>query len=90
MPNQDDAAAAINATVQRITELNEQLLASAKSSGSVALEAYEKALRSMLDLQEKAAGATQLDWVTNIAATHAKFVQEVSTAFVDAARQALK
>ena len=36
------------------------------------------------------AGASQLDWVSNIATAHAKFVQDVSAAYVSAAREMLK
>lgn len=85
-----DGGQAVDAAVQRITELNERIVESTKSSGQAALDAYETALQSMLEFQEKAAEATQLDWVSNIAAAYAKFVQDVSTAFVAAARQALK
>jgi hypothetical protein len=81
--------AAIEAAIARIRELNERLIESAKTAGLVALDAYEKALKSMVDFEEKVASASQLDWVSAVAATHAKFVQDVSAAYINAARQTL-
>jgi hypothetical protein len=82
--------AAIEAAIGRIRDLNERLITSSKSAGLVALDAYEKALESMIDFEEKVASASQLDWVSAVAATHAKFVQDVSAAYINAARQTLK
>jgi predicted RNA-binding Zn ribbon-like protein len=73
----------------RIRELNERLIASSKAAGSTTLEAYEKALESMLGLEEKVAGASQLEWVSAIAQTHAKVVRDISSAYAKAAREML-
>jgi len=85
-----DQAGATEEAVQRIRELNERLIQSAKAAGNVSLDAYEKALQNLVEFQERAAGASQLDWVTSIASAHAKFVQDVSSAYVSAAREMLK
>jgi len=89
-----DAAAqmtgATDEAVQRIRELTERFIESAKSAGNQSLDAYEKSLRNLVEFQERAAGASQLDWVSSIAAAHAKFVQDVSAAYVSAAREMLK
>jgi predicted RNA-binding Zn ribbon-like protein len=89
-----DAAANVTAATeqaqQRIRELTERFIDSAKSAGNQSLDAYEQSLRSLVEFQEKAAGASQLDWVSNIATAHAKFVQDVSAAYVSAARDLLK
>lgn len=85
-----DPTAAAEEAVQRIRELTERFIESAKAAGNQSLDAYEKALQSLVEFQEKAAGASQLDWVQNIAQAHAKFVQEVSNAYVSAAREMLK
>lgn len=83
-------SAAVEAAIERIRELNERLIATSKSAGLVALDAYEKALKSMVDFEEQVASASQLDWVSAVAATHAKFVQDVSSAYINAARETLK
>ena len=89
-----DAAANINAAtedaVQRIRELTERFIESAKAAGNQSLDAYEQSLRTLVEFEEKAAGASQLDWVSNIATAHAKFLQDVSAAYVSAARNMLK
>jgi hypothetical protein len=84
------STAAAEETVQRIRELNERFITSAKAAGNQSLDAYEKSLQNLVEFQEKAAGASQLDWVSTIAAAHAKFVQDVSAAYVTAAREMLK
>jgi len=89
-----DAAANMTAAgeeaVQRIRELTERFIESAKAAGNQSLDAYEQSLRTLVEFQEQAAGASQLDWVSNIAAAHAKFVSDVSAAYVSAARSMLK
>jgi hypothetical protein len=85
-----DAASAVEAASERIRELNERILSSAKQAGSTSLDAYEKALQSLVDFEQKAAGATQLDWVSAVADAHARFISEVSGAYVKASRELLK
>jgi hypothetical protein len=81
---------AVEETVKRIEEMNKRMIESSKAAGRVALDAYENALKSMLDFQEKVANASQLDWVSALANTHAQFVQEVSAAYIKATRETLK
>ena len=89
-----DAAANVSAAtdeaVRRIRELTERFIESSKAAGNQSLDAYEQSLRTLVEFQERAAGASQLDWVSTIAQAHAKFVQDVSDAYVSAARQMLK
>ena len=85
-----DPAKAADESVQRIRDLTERFIESAKTAGNSSLDAYEQSLRTLVEFQERAAGASQLDWVSNIAAAHAKFVQDVSAAYVSAAREMLK
>ena len=89
-----DAAAAATAAsdeaVHRIRDLTEQFIEAAKTAGNQSLDAYEESLRTLVEFEQRAAGASQLDWVSNIASAHAKFVQDVSAAYVSAARNMLK
>ena len=75
---------------QRIRELNEKLIDGAKAAGTTALDAYEKTLQSMVDFEEKVAGASQLDWVSALAQAHAGFVRDMTAAYTKAAREVLK
>jgi hypothetical protein len=83
-------SASVEETIKRIEEMNQRMIDSSKSAGRVALDAYEKALQSMLDFQEKVAGGSQLDWVSALAATHAQFISDVSAAYIKATRETLK
>lgn len=80
----------VEETTQRIRDLNERLIESSKSAGVVALDAYEKALQSLADFEQKVAKASQFDWVTALAATHAKFITDLSTSYTTAVREQLK
>lgn len=79
----------VEEATQRIRDLNERLIESSKSAGLVALDAYEKALQSLADFENRVASATQLDWVSALAETHAKFVADLSTSYTKAARDLL-
>ena len=77
-------------TANRIRELNEKLLQLGKESGQSSLDTYEKALQSLVDFEKSVASRSQLDWVTGLANTHAKFVQDLTGFYIKAAREALK
>ena len=85
-----DMTAAGEQAVQQIRELTERFIEAAKTGGNQSLDAYEKSLRSLVEFQERAANASQLDWVSSIATAHARFVQDMSSAYVNAAREMLK
>ncbi len=82
-----NATAAAEETVSRIREMNERLITGSRAAGLASLDAYEKALENMVTLQEQTAGATQLEWVNALTTAHARYVQDVSKAYTDAARE---
>lgn len=82
--------AAVEAATQRVRELNEKLVVAAKDAGLVALEAYEKSLQSLVDFEAKVASSSQIDWVSALAATHARIIQDLSASYTQAAREMLK
>lgn len=89
-----DATAAITPnveeTVQRIRDLNEKLITAAKQSGNLSLDTYEKTLAGIVEFETKIANASQLDWISALVNAQTSFVSEVSSAYVAAARDALK
>ncbi|RNI19657.1 hypothetical protein [Flexivirga caeni] len=92
-PAADSAAAFtpdFESAAERVRELNEKMIEATKKSGNLSLDAYEKTLQGLVDFEEKAAGASQLDFVSALAKAHAAFVTDVSSAFTSAARDALK
>jgi hypothetical protein len=74
---------------QRVRDLNERLIVSSKAAGLGALDAYEKTLKGLVDFEHKVAGASQLEWVSALAATHTAFVQDMSAAYTKASRELL-
>lgn len=92
MPSSTGGAAAgqfqdgVEATAARIRELNERAIEAARTAGTAGLDAYEKALQSFVSVQERLAGATQLDWVKAVVGAQAEFVQNISGVYLNAAR----
>jgi hypothetical protein len=78
------------ATVERIRRLNTQIVTSATSVGTSAVDGYEKALTDLADFETKITGATQLDWVKAIAAAHTQFVTGLASTYANAARAVLR
>ena len=81
--------AAFEEAADRVRELNERIIASSKAAGLTTLDAYEKALTTMLEFEQKVAGASQLEWVSALANTHAQFVQDVTATYTKAVRDLL-
>lgn len=75
---------------QGIRDLNERWLESSKSAGLVTLDAHEKTLTSIADFEKKVASDSQVEWVSDIATTHAKLLSDITTSYTTAARDLLK
>jgi hypothetical protein len=80
----------VEEVTDRIRGLNERLIESSKAAGNVTLDAYEKTLQSLVEFEENVASASQLDWLSALAKTHAKFITDVSASYTTAARELLK
>ncbi len=84
MPQDVDEAA------RRVKELSDRLIELTKKNGISWLEAYEKILNRMMQLQERAAADTQIEWINTLAATNADFMREMSAAYFQTAHEQLK
>jgi hypothetical protein len=84
MPQDADEA------VKRVKELSDRLIELTKKNGIGWLEAYEKSLTRMLQLQERAAAATQIEWINTLAATNADFMREMSAVYFQTVHDQLK
>jgi len=84
MPKEADAAA------QRVKELSDRMIELTKKNGLAWLEAYEKVLSNMLQLQERAIASSQTEWINALATTNANFMREMSAAYFKTAREGLK
>jgi hypothetical protein len=78
------------AAVERIRELNEQILDFGRKAGVQFLEAYEANLKSFAEYQDKLADSSQVEWIASIARAQANFTREVSAAYAASARELLK
>ena len=89
MPTQtktDPVTESVETAAERVAELNEKAVVNGKKAGVAYLSSYEKAVLSLADSYEKAAGATKVEWIANLATAQADFSREVTKAYTSAAR----
>lgn len=89
-PNTTFEFPSVDEATQRMRDLNERLIESSKSAGLVALDTFEKAMHGIEEFEQQIASASQLDWVSEAAKTHSKFVSEMTTSYTTAVRDLLK
>jgi hypothetical protein len=82
-----DVAQSVEAATEKVAELNEKAAANGRKASAAYLTSYEKAVLSLADSYERAAGATKLDWVAGVATAQADFTREVTKAYTNAARE---
>jgi hypothetical protein len=80
-----DGSSAVNATIERIRDLNERIVEYARGGGEASLEAYERMLKRLAEAQERA-GARGADWLGTFAKAQAEFTRELADAYPSAAR----
>jgi len=83
------SADAVEETVERIRQLNEQILDAGKKAGGAYLSAYEKALQSIADYQEQVARQTDVEWISTIVDAQARFTRELTKVWVSTGRDLL-
>lgn len=82
--------ARLEATAQRLRKLNERIIEVGKQTGESTLSSYEKALKAMASAIERGPGSSDIDWISHLATTQAKFMRDVTQAWTAAARDMLK
>jgi hypothetical protein len=85
-----NAKAATEATTEQIRGVNERVLEAGKKAGSVYLDAYEKAMKSIADYQPKVAESTGVEWMSTIADAQARFTRQLTDLYVSTGRELLK
>jgi len=80
----------LEAAAQRVRKLNERIIEAGKEAGETTLTSYEKALKAIAATIERRADSTEIDWISNLATTQAKFIRDVTDAWTKAAREMLK
>jgi hypothetical protein len=89
MPTQtktDPVTESVETAAERVAELNEKAVVNGKKAGAAYLSSYEKAVVSLADSYEKAAAATKVEWIANLATAQADVSREVTKAYTSAAR----
>jgi len=86
----DKTAEQTEQAVERIRELNEQILQAGRQWGIGFLDAYEQSLRSFAEFQERSAGRTDVEWVARLVQAQADFAREVARLSTAGARDLLK
>ena len=89
MPTQtktDPVSESVETAAERVTELNDKAVANGKKAGAMCLSLYEKAVLSLADSYEKAAGSSRVEWIASVATAQAGFSREVTKAYTSVAR----
>jgi len=82
--------ARLEAAAVRVRKLNERIIEAGKQTGETTLSSYEKALKAIAGAVERGPGTSDIDWISNLATTQAKFIRDVTQSWTDAARNMLK
>src|SRR3954453_4317087 len=91
MPTSSEkSTASADETIERIRQLNEQILEAGKQWGQSFLDAYEQSMRTYADFTAKAGENTDVEWVSHIAKAQADFTREVTRQATEAARRMFK
>ncbi|WP_407107192.1 hypothetical protein [Rhodococcus aetherivorans] len=70
--------------------VNDNLLATAKLTGTLTLDTYENTLHTLLALEERVGTVSGLGWIGELTRAHVALVTSVSSPVFSAARQALQ
>lgn len=77
--------------IERIRELNEQIVQTSRQWGLGYLDAYEQSMRAFADLQDRAAADVgDAEWVSQIVKAQADFTREITKVTAQSARRLLK
>ncbi|GAA4284940.1 hypothetical protein GCM10022261_24710 [Brevibacterium daeguense] len=86
----EEATKRFEESTERMKEFTSAMMESSKTSGRVVVDNYETAANSIFSMQREMAGTSQVDWVRDTANTQIQFAEEVTGAWVKAARELLK
>jgi hypothetical protein len=83
-------AAQVEAISQRLRKLNEKIIDFGREAGEQTLASYEKALKTIANGVQQSSAKDELEWISQLAASQAKFVREITDSWAKAARDRLK
>jgi Tfp pilus assembly protein PilE len=77
-------------TMERLGQIQEQILGANREAAEAYLDAYEKTLEQIASYQEQAASETDIDWIATVSKAQAKFTRELARRQVSVGREFLK
>ncbi|MGI8440788.1 MAG: hypothetical protein ACR2NV_11490 [Thermoleophilaceae bacterium] len=75
---------------ERFQELNGRFVDTSRRAGNVYVDSYEKTMKTVADLQERVAAASQNEWLTSMAVAQADFIRELARVQTQTARELLR
>lgn len=79
-----------DAATSQFRELNERVAEASKKAGNLYVDAWEKTVTGFAALEEKVAGASRVDWVTDVVGAHANLTRDFGRTYAAGARDLLK
>ena len=84
-------AAAVDAAIEQVKELNDQLVTAARKAGNLYVDSYERTVVDRaIGFERKVALPTQQEWLKGLIQAQADFTREVAKSYSTAARSLLK
>ena len=80
----------LEAAAERLRKLNERIIEAGKQTGETTLSTYEKALKAIASAVERGPGTSDIEWISDLVTSQAKFIRDVTEAWTSAAREKLK
>jgi hypothetical protein len=88
--NTPNDAPIIDAALDHVKDLGEQVQAVARKAGGRYVDAYEKTVDRAIDLESQLAGTTKQDWLKSLIDAQTDFTRELTASSARAARSLLK
>jgi hypothetical protein len=82
--------AQVEQIAERLRKLNEKVIDFGREAGENTLASYEKALKTIATGVQQSPAKDELEWISHLAASQAKFVREITDSWAKAARDRLK
>jgi hypothetical protein len=82
--------ARVDAVAQRLRKLNERIIDAGREAGDTTLTSYEKVLKAIASAIERVPGSSDVEWLSNLATTQAKFIRDMTDTWTARARKAIK
>lgn len=86
----EEATKSFEQNAERVKEFNSSVADSSKSGVRAIVDSYETAAKNFFDMQRKLADANQVEWLKDTSKTQIQFAEEVTDAWVKAARNLSK